>query len=69
MPTTNPPSRVEIQPGMMVQIITKSDQRTGKLTAGRVARILTRSATHPHGIKVQLESGSVGRVQQIVAES
>jgi len=65
---TTPPPRTQIQPGVMVQIITKADQRSGKLTTGRVARILTRSATHPHGIKVQLESGSVGRVQAILSE-
>jgi uncharacterized repeat protein (TIGR03833 family) len=60
--------RSDIRPGVTVRIVQKQDQRTGKLTTGVVARILTRSATHPHGIKVMLEDGTVGRVKQIVAE-
>jgi uncharacterized repeat protein (TIGR03833 family) len=58
--------RSAIQPGMTVLVVLKQDQSTGKLTEGVVKDILTRSATHPHGIKVRLENGLVGRVQQIV---
>ncbi len=61
------PSRSEIQPGMVVQIVEKQNQRSGQLTEGVVARILTKSPTHPHGIKVMLVDGKVGRVQAIVA--
>ncbi len=60
------PKRSEIKPGMRVQIVEKQNQRTGKLTEGIVARILTSSPTHPHGIKVMLEGGTVGRVQAIL---
>jgi uncharacterized repeat protein (TIGR03833 family) len=60
--------RAAIQPGMTVRIIKKVDQPTGKLTTGVVARILTNSPSHPHGIKVMLTDGSVGRVQEIVPE-
>ena len=59
------PKRSEIQPGLRVQVIEKHNQATGKLTEGIVARILTSSPTHPHGIKVLLVSGKVGRVQMI----
>jgi uncharacterized repeat protein (TIGR03833 family) len=59
------PKRSEIRPGLRVQIIEKQNQRSGVLTAGVVARILTKSPTHPHGIKVMLEDGKVGRVQAI----
>lgn len=62
----NLPKRSEIQPGMRVQIIEKQNQPTGKLSEGTVARILTRSPSHPHGIKVLLEDGRVGRVQAIL---
>lgn len=58
--------RAGIKPGMTVLIVLKQDQSTGKLTQGVVKDILTRSSTHPHGIKVRLESGLVGRVQQVV---
>lgn len=57
--------RKNIQIGSQVDIVQKQDQRTGKLTSGIVQRILTKSATHPHGIKVQLASGEVGRVKQV----
>ena len=57
--------RVSIKPGQRVLIILKSDQRSGKLTEGIVKNILTRSNVHPHGIKVRLESGLVGRVREI----
>jgi uncharacterized repeat protein (TIGR03833 family) len=55
-----------IKPGDTVLIVLKQDQRTGKLTKGIVKDILTRSPNHPHGIKVRLEDGQVGRVKQIV---
>lgn len=60
------PKRSEIQPGMRVQIVEKQNQPTGRLTEGIVARLLTKSPTHPHGIKVMLVDGKVGRVQAIV---
>lgn len=59
-------TRANIKPGMTVLIVLKQDQPTGKLTRGVVKDILTKSPTHPHGIKVRLESGAVGRVQEIV---
>ncbi len=62
------PKRNEIKPGLRVQIVQKQDQRTGALTEGIVARILTSSPKHPHGIKVMLEDGKVGRVQKILGE-
>jgi uncharacterized repeat protein (TIGR03833 family) len=58
-----------IQPGARVQVVQKQDQRSGKLTEGIVQDILTRSPSHPHGIKVRLESGIVGRVKTVLAES
>ncbi len=61
------PKRSEIQPGMRVRIVEKHNQRTGALSEGVVARLLTKSPTHPHGIKVMLTDGRVGRVQSIVA--
>ena len=60
--------RVEIRPGMKVQIVEKQSQRTGLLTEGVVARILTKSPSHPHGIKVMLADGRVGRVQVILLD-
>ena len=57
--------RADIRPGQQVSIVLKNDQRSGKLTEGIVSRILTRSSTHPHGIKVRLENGQVGRVKII----
>jgi uncharacterized repeat protein (TIGR03833 family) len=59
------PRRSEIQPGRSVWIVLKQDQRSGKLTRGVVRDVLTRSASHPHGIKVRLESGTVGRVKSL----
>jgi len=56
--------RSNIKIGDNVKVVQKQDQRSGKLTQGIVMRILTKSATHPHGIKVMLEDGTVGRVQQ-----
>lgn len=61
-------TRSSIRSGMTVLIVLKQDQRTGKLTKGIVKDILTKSATHPHGIKVRLESGAVGRVKEIVSQ-
>lgn len=56
--------RANIEVGMNVKVVKKQDQRTGKLTEGIVSRILTNSPTHPHGIKVKLEDGTVGRVKE-----
>jgi uncharacterized repeat protein (TIGR03833 family) len=58
-------NRKDIRPGIEVSIVLKQDQRTGKLTRGIVKDILTNSSTHPHGIKVRLTDGQVGRVQKI----
>ena len=60
------PPRTNIKPGLQVEIVLKKDQPTGKLTRGIVEDILTNSETHPHGIKVRLESGEVGRVQTLI---
>jgi uncharacterized repeat protein (TIGR03833 family) len=57
--------RCDIRPGLRVSIVLKKDQRTGKTTEGTVRDILTNSPSHPHGIKVRLESGEVGRVKEI----
>ncbi len=62
----DPKRRADIKPGMIVLIVLKQDQPTGKLTRGVVQDILTKSPSHPHGIKVRLQSGQVGRVKQIV---
>ena len=59
-------NRKDIRPGLTVEVVLKPDQRTGKRTRGVVKDILTRSSHHPHGIKVRLESGEVGRVQEII---
>ena len=56
--------RKNIEVGMEVKVVQKQDQQSGKLTAGVVSRILTNSQTHPHGIKVKLEDGTVGRVKE-----
>ncbi|MEC2057438.1 YwbE family protein [Peribacillus psychrosaccharolyticus] len=61
----NGQNRKDIKPGIEVEIVLKADQRTGKLTTGTVKDILTNSSTHPHGIKVRLTDGQVGRVQKI----
>lgn len=60
-------NRQAIKPGLTVEIVLKQDQRSGKRTRGVVKDILTNSAQHPHGIKVRLETGEVGRVQAIIA--
>jgi len=62
----NGTDRVNIKSGLQVSIILKKDQRSRKLTAGIVKDILTKSPTHPHGIKVRLENGQVGRVKEII---
>ena len=59
-------NRADIRVGSRVKVVKKQDQRTGTLTEGVVRDILTKSATHPHGIKVRLESGIVGRVKEIL---
>jgi len=59
-------TRADIKIGAKVKVVLKSDQRSGKLTEGIVAKILTNSSYHPHGIKVMLEDGAVGRVQEII---
>ncbi len=60
--------RANITPGIRVQVVQKQDQRSGTVTEGTVSEILTESATHPHGIKVRLTNGVVGRVKTILAE-
>ena len=62
----NGKNRSDVKIGATVNVVLKKDQRTNKLTKGVVAKLLTNSATHPHGIKVMLEDGQVGRVQQII---
>lgn len=58
--------RENIQVGSRVRVVQKQDQKSGRLTEGVVAKILTKSPTHPHGIKVMLEDGTVGRVKEII---
>lgn len=62
----NGKNRANIKQGIKVRIVLKQDQRSGKLTDGTVKDILTNSSSHPHGIKVRLVGGAVGRVQEIV---
>ena len=57
---------MSIKQGLEVLIVLKQDQKSGKLTKGIIKNILTKSATHPHGVKVRLESGEVGRVKKII---
>jgi uncharacterized repeat protein (TIGR03833 family) len=59
--------RSDIKPGMRVRIVLKQDQRSGALTEGLVKEVLTKSSTHPHGIKVRLTDGQVGRVKEVLA--
>ncbi|MBX0314367.1 YwbE family protein [Planomicrobium chinense] len=61
--------RSDVKPGLEVNIVLKQDQRTGKKTRGIVKDLLTNSATHPHGIKVRLEDGQVGRVSEILSST
>ncbi|MDT5272907.1 MAG: hypothetical protein QOH49_5093 [Acidobacteriota bacterium] len=60
--------RKDVRPGLTVDIVLKQDQRTGKLTRGVVKDVLTKSSHHPHGIKVRLETGEVGRVKAVLGE-
>jgi uncharacterized repeat protein (TIGR03833 family) len=62
----NGQTRSNIKPGMTVLIVLKQDQPTGKLTQGVVKDILTKSPNHPHGIKVRLQDGQVGRVKEVL---
>lgn len=62
----NGQNREDVKIGSRVEVVLKEDQRTGNLTPGIVAEILTNSSFHPHGIKVRLEDGQVGRVQNIL---
>ncbi|HEX8189241.1 MAG TPA: YwbE family protein [Pyrinomonadaceae bacterium] len=59
--------RKDVRPGLTVAIVLKQDQRTGRLTRGVVRDVLTKSPRHPHGIKVRLETGEVGRVKEIIS--
>ena len=61
--------RKDVRPGLAVGIVLKQDQRTGRLTRGVVKDVLTKSAFHPHGIKVRLETGEVGRVKEVLDEA
>jgi len=61
-------NRKDIRIGQFVEIVQKQHQRSGELTDGIIKRILTKSGTHPHGIKVMLDTGEVGRVQRIVED-
>lgn len=63
-----PPARSELAPGTRVAVVQKHHQRTGELTEGVVERLLTKSPTHPHGIKVRLQGGIVGRVKKLLAD-
>jgi len=58
--------RKNIEVGMLVNVVLKRDQRSGELTEGVVEKILTKSANHPHGIKVRMEDGQIGRVNEII---
>ena len=62
-------SRMDIKPGAHVKVVQKQDQRSGKLTEGIVLNILPNSPTHPHGVKVRLTNGVVGRVKEILPDS
>ncbi len=62
----DPTNRDDIKPGLRVKVVLKKDQPTGELTEGIVKDLLTNSPTHPRGIKVRLEDGQVGRVQEIL---
>ena len=64
----NGQNRKDVKPGLEVAIVLKQDQRSGKLTYGIVETLLTKSSFHPHGIKVRLTDGQVGRVQEIIVK-
>jgi uncharacterized repeat protein (TIGR03833 family) len=59
--------RKDVRPGLTVDVVLKHDQRTGSLTRGVVKDVLTKSSYHPHGIKVRLETGEVGRIKTIIS--
>lgn len=59
-------TRTNIRPGLRVRVVEKQNQRTGQLTEGTVLKILTKSPQHPHGIKVMLDNGIVGRVKEVL---
>lgn len=63
----NGQKRADIRPGLEVDIVLKQDQSSGKLTRGIVKELLTKSPSHPHGIKVRLTNGQVGRVKQVIS--
>ncbi|MGO4531871.1 YwbE family protein [Paenibacillus sp. 2TAF8] len=63
----NGQKRADIRPGLEVDIVLKQDQSSGKLTRGIVKDLLTKSPSHPHGIKVRLTNGQVGRVKQVIS--
>jgi uncharacterized repeat protein (TIGR03833 family) len=63
----DPKKRFDVKQGQKVNIVLKQDQRSGKLTQGVVKKLLTNSPTHPHGIKVMLTDGKVGRVKEILS--
>ena len=65
----NGQNRKDIAAGLVVDIVSKRDQRTGKRTRGIVKDILTNTTFHPHGIKVRLESGEIGRVQEVIGST
>lgn len=67
--STNGTIRANIKPGIQVDIVLKQDQRTGRTTRGIVKDLLTNSPNHPHGIKVRLTDGQVGRVKQIITDA
>lgn len=69
LPAKSGQNRRDIRLGLVVDIILKKDQRTGKRTRGIVKQILTNSSFHPHGIKVKLQDGQVGRVQEIIEQN
>jgi len=60
--------RANVKIGRLVDIVQKQDQRSGELTRGLVKRVLTKSSTHPHGIKVTLDTGEVGRVKEVLPD-
>lgn len=64
----NGKNRSDIKPGSLVRIVQKQDQPSGRLTEGIVKDILTKSASHPHGIKVRLASGIIGRVKEVISK-
>lgn len=68
MENTDGRKKANIEIGLLVEVVQKQDQRSGNLTEGFVKRILTKSANHPHGIKVMLDTGEVGRVKNIILE-